>query len=51
MIEGFLANEGDRPIRAANVLLGMLILGGTILASKRSLFKPMKPATRATSLT
>lgn len=45
MIEGFLANEGDRPIRAANVLLGMLMLGGTILASKKSLFKPMKPVT------
>ncbi|MCY7392089.1 MAG: VanZ family protein [Leptolyngbyaceae cyanobacterium CAN_BIN12] len=50
MIEGFLANEGDRTIRAANVLLGMLILGGPILASKRSLFKPMKPATLAKRL-
>jgi len=47
MIEGFLANEGDRPIRAANVLLGMLILGGTILASRGSFFKPMQPATQA----
>jgi glycopeptide antibiotics resistance protein len=43
MIEGFLANEGDRPIRAANLLLGMLMLGGTILASRGSFFKPMKP--------
>lgn len=31
IIEGFLANEGDRTLRASNVLLGMLILGGTIL--------------------
>ena len=51
IIEGFLANEGDRPIRAANLLLGMLMLGGTIFASRGSLFKPMQPATPANSLT
>jgi glycopeptide antibiotics resistance protein len=50
IIEGFLAHEGDRPIRAANLLLGMLMLGGTILTSKRSLFQSMKPATQTNHL-
>ncbi|NJP09416.1 MAG: VanZ family protein [Leptolyngbyaceae cyanobacterium RU_5_1] len=32
MLEFFFANEGDRKIRVANLLLGMLIVGGTLLA-------------------
>lgn len=34
MLEGFLANGGDRKIRLANLLLGVLIMGGTMVAFK-----------------
>lgn len=34
LLEGFWATVGDRNIRISNLLLGMLIVGGTILASQ-----------------
>ncbi|MDX2239299.1 MAG: VanZ family protein [Leptolyngbyaceae cyanobacterium bins.302] len=40
MLEGFLASEGDRTIRLANLLLGMLIVGGTILVFKSNFKLP-----------
>lgn len=35
-LESLLVSEANRPMRAANVLLGFLIMGGTILACKKT---------------
>ncbi|MDX2231434.1 MAG: VanZ family protein [Leptolyngbyaceae cyanobacterium bins.349] len=48
MLEGFLAGEGDRTIRLANLLLGMLIMSGTILALKGN-FKTSRSVVAANS--
>jgi len=45
LLEVFLAGEGDRTIRLANLLLGMLITGGTILAVKGSFQRPRRMMT------
>jgi glycopeptide antibiotics resistance protein len=41
-LEGFLASEGDRNIRLANLLMGILILGGTLLIVKGSFKLPQR---------
>lgn len=41
-LEGFLASEGDRNIRLANLLMGILILGGTLLIVKGNFKLPQR---------
>jgi hypothetical protein len=45
MLESFLANEGDRTIRLSNLLLGILIVGGTILVAKVGFVPRRQPHT------
>lgn len=45
ILEGFLAGEGDRTIRIANLLLGILIMGSTILILQGNFTRPRPIAT------
>ncbi len=49
LIESFLANQGDRPLRGTSLLLGMLIVGGTLFVSLGTTRSnaPRKLATRS----